>query len=296
MKPRLEPRSPRLSAQSLLAYRRVESAFPFDWHYHGEYELTWIEAGEGTRYVGDTVEPYIAGDLVLLGSNLPHTWSSERPARKARAHRAVVVQFQRSVFDSNPGPEFAAVRDLLARAERGLRFPSGMIASGAWLELTTLRGIDAWCALARLLDQLAHAKGASPIASHGYLPAPRHGSQRRYERALAFVAQQAAAGPVYLREAARVVHLSPAAFSRFFQRFSGTTFVNHVNGLRVAKAARLLAETDQPVATIAFACGFGNLSNFNRRFRALKGLTPLAYRSRFAGPGLPPGTSPRRKR
>lgn len=295
MKPRLEPRPPRLSAQSLLAFHRVEAAFPFEWHYHGECELTWIEAGEGTRYVGDTVEPYVAGDLVLLGGNLPHTWSSERPVQKARAHRAVVVQFQATIFD-HPGPEFAAVRHLLARLDRGLRFPTDAIAPRTWLELTTLRGLEAWCALARLLDQLAHSEGATPIASPGYLPAPRHGSRKRYERALAFVAQQAEAGPVYLRDAARVVHLSPAAFSRFFQRFSGETFVRHVNGLRIAKAARLLAETDQPVATIAFACGFGNLSNFNRRFRALKGLTPLAWRSRFSGPDLPTETSRRRRR
>jgi AraC-like DNA-binding protein len=295
MKPRLEPRPPLLSEQSFLAFRRVESAFPFDWHFHPEGELTWIEAGEGTRYVGDTVEPYQPGDLVLLGGNLPHTWSSERPARRKGAHRAVVVQFPVTLFEGAAGPEFAAVRDLLSRASRGLHFPAGVTSPETWSELASLRGLAAWCALARLLDRLARVEGARPIASPGYLPAPRHGSRRRFERALAFVAQQAEAGPVYLRDAARVVHLTPAAFSRFFQRFAGETFVRHVNGLRVAKASRLLVETDQSVATIAFACGFGNLANFNRRFRALKGVTPLAWRSRFAAPWSPQGTSPKHK-
>jgi AraC-like DNA-binding protein len=206
-----------------------------------------------------------------------------------------VIQFPGSLFEACPGPEFAAVRDLLARARRGLHFPPDATAAETWREITSLRGLEAWCALARLLDHLARLASARPIASAGYLPAPRHGSQRRFERALAYIAQRAETGPVYLRDAARIVHLTPAAFSRFFQRFAGETFVRHVNGLRVAKASRLLVETDEAVATIAFACGFENLANFNRRFRALKGVTPLAYRSRFAGPWSRQETSPRRK-
>ncbi len=291
MKPRFEPRAPRPSEQSFLAFRRVESAFPFAWHYHVECELTWIESGEGTRYVGDVIEPYGPGDLVLLGSGLPHTWSSERPVRRAGAHRAVVAQFTADLFLAQEGPEFAAVRDVLSRSARGLRFPAGGVDRGIWADLVAARGLDAWCRLARLLDALARQDEARPIASAGYLPQPRHGPAHRFGRALAFVGEQADHGPVYLRDVARVVHLSPAAFSRFFRRFAGEPFVRYVNGLRVAKAARLLAETDRPVAAIAFDCGFGNLANFNRRFREQKGCAPLAFRARFALPSSPPGTS-----
>lgn len=291
MKPRLEPRAPRPAEQSFLAFRRIESAFPFDWHYHAECELTWIEAGAGTRYVGDVIEPYEPGDLVLLGGGLPHTWSSERPGRRARAHRAVVAQFSAETFLELEGPEFAAVRDVLARAARGLRFPTGSVSAEVWSGLVEARGLDAWCRLARLLDTLARDSAARPIASAGYLPQPSHGPEHRFGRALSYVREQVELGPVYLRDAARVVHLSPAAFSRFFRRFAGEPFVRHVNGLRVAKAARLLAETDRPVAAIAFDCGFGNLANFNRRFRERKGCAPLAFRARFAPPSSPPGRS-----
>lgn len=269
-------------------------AFPFDWHYHAEVELTWIESGEGTRYVGDVIEPYGPGDLVLLGGGLPHTWSSERPGGRARAHRAVVTQFSAETFLGRDGPEFAAVRDVLSRAARGLRFPAGCVANEVWAGLVSARGLDAWCRLAHLLDVLARQPGARTIASAGYLPRPRHGPEHRFGRALAYVGENVEIGPVYLRDAARVVHLSPAAFSRFFRRFAGETFVRYVNGLRVAKAARLLVETDRPVAGIAFDCGFGNLANFNRRFRERKACAPLAFRAQFAPPtttSLPPGTS-----
>lgn len=59
---------------SLRAYRRAERSFDWNWHYHPEIELTLITRGAGTRLVGDHSADYQAGDLVLLGSNLPHSW------------------------------------------------------------------------------------------------------------------------------------------------------------------------------------------------------------------------------
>lgn len=87
---------------------------------------------------------------------------------------------------------------------------------------------------------------------------------------------------LYLGDAARAANLTPAAFSRFFQRMSGVSFVDHVNELRIGKAARLLAEEDRPIAEIAFACGFGNLANFNRRFREYKKMSPREFRGHYA--------------
>jgi AraC-like DNA-binding protein len=286
MKPALEPRRARQATQSFTAYHRVEAEFPFAWHYHAELELTWIEAGSGSRIVGDHAEPYQTGDLVLLGRDLPHTWSSEHPRRRAGAHRAVVVQFSAELFAQGgtaTEAEFGPLRDLLRRASRGLAFPAGLARAvqAELLALCTLRGLEAWCALARLLDRLARAPEARPLASPTYVPSPGQGPRRRHERALACIEAQLTDPTLDLPRVARAVHLSPAAFSRFFRRQAGATFVAYLNAARVAHAARLLVETEQSVAAIAFASGFGNLSNFNRRFRAEHGEAPLAYRRRF---------------
>ncbi len=285
MKPRLEPRRARSSAQSFIAFRRVEPAFPFSWHYHAEIELTWIEAGSGSRVVGDCIEPYGPGDLVLLGGGLPHTWSSETPAGRARGHRAVVVQFPPGLFGeaASAGAEFSAIHDLLGRTGRGLVFPveEAEAERGALVGLVEARGLAAWCGLARLLDRLARVDGARMLASASYAPSAGQGARRRFERAQAFIEAHVEDESLYLGQVARAVHLTPAAFSRFFQRMAGVSFVAHVNELRIGKAARLLAETDRPVAEIAFACGFGNLANFNRRFRELKGMAPRDFRARY---------------
>src|SRR6478672_11896129 len=80
---------------SFHCFRRDEPFFPFAWHYHPELELTWIEASEGERIVGDHVASYGPGELVLLGSNLPHAWASSVPdaSRDPDAARAIVIQF-----------------------------------------------------------------------------------------------------------------------------------------------------------------------------------------------------------
>src|SRR5580692_12119407 len=76
-----------------VAVREFEfPAFRFPWHRHPEVELTWILEGSGLRCVGDSVEPFQAGDFCLLGPNLPHAWLSAPTKTSGRA-RSLVIQF-----------------------------------------------------------------------------------------------------------------------------------------------------------------------------------------------------------
>jgi AraC-like DNA-binding protein len=81
-----------------------------------------------------------------------------------------------------------------------------------------------------------------------------------------------------LSEAAQLVHLSEGAFSRFFKTHTGKTFPCFVNELRIGRACRLLTETDETITEIAYGCGFANLSNFNRQFLRLRGMSPRSFR------------------
>lgn len=280
----VEPRRIRPEGQSFAAFRCAAASFPFWWHHHPEVELTWIESGAGTRFVGDHIAPFGPGDLVLLGSDLPHTWSSEGRAGRARSHRAIVVHLPADLFDAS-APEFDAIRGLLARARRGCAFSAHASAAvaEALVALPSQRGLAAWCALASTLERLAADRGATVLASDGWTPADRHGVQARLARALAFVDAHLADDSLALGDVARTVHLSAAGFSRFFRAHTGRTLVQHITELRIAAACRRLSETEESVAAIAYACGFGTLANFNRRFRALKGTTPSAFRARFRG-------------
>lgn len=260
---------------------RSEPRFPFRWHFHDEYELTLITRGTGRRFVGDSLEAYDPGDLVLFGEDLPHAYVSDT----ADGNEAVVLQFRRSflgreLFDA---PDFAAVGALLARSRRGLAFPPGALPEARMRGLGRLDGAERTLGLLGVLVELARIPDPRPLASEHYQPTLNVTTRARIDVVCRFL-QEAYARPVTLAEVAAVAHLTPAAFSRFFQREMGRTLTAYLTELRISAACRLLASTDLPVATIAGRCGYGNLANFNRRFRALKQMAPREYRRAFVTP------------
>ncbi len=278
--------------QSFIAFRHAAASFPFYWHYHPEFELTYVERGSGTRYVGDSIRPFQSGDLVLLGGNLPHTWCSDNRSASPRSHGAIVVHFPRDLFVSG-APEFEAIQGLLRAAERGLVFGPGVARAAArqLRSLPRLGGLAAWCGLVKLLDCLARTSRSEPLVSPGYAPRLSAVAQRRIERILQCVETQAGSSELGLAGLSRLVHMSPASLSRFFRQMTGRTLVSHITQTRLGMACRKLIESDDGVAVIAFSCGFENLANFNRHFRRSLGMTPTAYRSRFNRRGSWPQVS-----
>jgi len=289
------------SGQSFVVRERVDPSFDFRWHFHPEFELTFIAQSSGQRFVGDSIERYRDGDLVLLGPNLPHTWMSERQqtypplpplmkrgktaaAAKTPKHRAIYAQFLSDFAGSEflEKPELATVARLLDRAAQGLRFTGKTQQAAARLmpELLAASGLQQMLKLLEILDLLARSKDATPLSSKTFAPSLKRRDERRIDDVCRFIHENIAQ-PIEQPEAARRAHLSVSAFSRFFKKSLGRTFSEYVNELRVGQACRLLIESDKSIAEIAFSSGFENLSNFNRRFRALKKISPREYRRKF---------------
>lgn len=272
------------SRQSSFTFRDKSSPrFPFSWHFHPEYELTLIVESRGTRFVGDRVERYDDGDLVLIGPNLPHTWFSEPHDDEPRRHKAVVVQFGHTFLGSGffERPELAEVARLLDRSSQGLRFTGRTreLAAGELLALRKLGGLDRLLGLLRVLEILSDGRGTHSLSSPTFTPTLDKTRQRRIDRVLGFINERYTTS-ITQPEAAAVVHMSPAVFSRFFKRTVGRTFVEYVGDMRVSHACRLLIETDLPIVDVCFRSGFNNLSNFNRRFLKIRNVGPREFRRR----------------
>jgi AraC-like DNA-binding protein len=259
--------------------------FPFRWHFHPEYELTLIVSGEGRRFVGDHIGEFAAGDLVLLGRNLPHTWHSRENEFSAPARsQAICIQFADDFLGADffARPELARARRLLKRSAVGLRFGErthGLVAR-RMMAMCKVDPLGRLVELLGLLDLLARSRDVAELSTAGFAPSLRVEDRRRIDRVYRFLSEHSSR-PIALDEAARLVHMSPTTFSRFFHRTSGKHFTAYVNELRVGSACRLLIETDRGIADIALEVGFGNLSNFNRRFLELKQTRPRDYRQHF---------------
>ncbi len=250
------------------------------WHFHPEFQITLVLKSTGYRLVGDNITPLAPGDLVLVGSNLPHVWQQDPEGGRTVVH-AIVVRF----LDTSLGrdfleiPEAAAVKRLLRGAGRGLRVTGqtrDMAAAGV-LRLATAKGLRRITELLGVLETLAHSRELEPIASAGFVPSLASEDQGRMERVIAHIHAHLT-GEIDRTTVARAAHLSAGAFSRFFKLRTGKTLPEYVNELRVGRACRLLADENRKVTDVALDCGFRNLPNFNRRFREITRQTPREYR------------------
>jgi AraC-like DNA-binding protein len=254
-------------------------------HAHPEYELIYVASSRGLRYAGAQLGRFSEGDLSLYGPLLPHHYYSD-PAESLsdRWGHARVVKFLRgfagpSFFET---PELAPVKRMLEEAAGGLDFQKSS-ASKALPLLDQLFKSQGAKRFALLLDLLCLLSGEpwERISAPAPDAAPCQPDER-VGKALRFIHGRLAANDKpSLAEAAAQASLSTAAFSRIFKRATRKSFVAYVNEVRLERACARLLESDDTVASICYASGFNNLSNFNRQFAKRKGLTPVLFRKSF---------------
>ena len=264
------------------AFENWTRTFSAQYHFHPELELTAILGGNGRRIIGDHIETFAAGDLVLIGANVPHQYAGA-DARQSHSRWAgcVVIQFSPEAlgFPLLNSAEGASLRVLLEKAARGLKFSDAV----SRLVITKMRalvrtdGPARFITLLEILHLLAGAKETHRLASPSHVPSLDLRNSSRIARACEFIQKQFHE-PISQADAASHVALSPSAFSRMFRRGTGLTFTKFLGGVRLSEACRLLMETDDTIVHICHCCGFANLSNFNRRFLAAKKVTPREFR------------------
>jgi hypothetical protein len=260
---------------SFYVFRYQVPYFQFKWHYHPEFELTYIVKGNGYRIVGNSYEPFADGDLVLLGSNLPHTWSGK--ANGDSDSDAIVIQFS-SEFIS-PFLELSEsqlIKKMLENSSRGIRFDQDEKLISKIVDLTESQGIDRIINLISILDQLSKKQNRL-IAPNTFHNVVSKKSEVRINKVCLFI-QNNFQNKIYLKEIADLIYLTESNFCKFFKRATGKTYSDYLNEIRINEASRLLIQTDKTVSQIAFNCGFETLSYFNRVFLNKKGMTPSIYR------------------
>ena len=256
------------------------------WHFHPEYQLTLAIRSNGHRLVGDHIAPLHAGDLVLVGSNLPHVWQQDETQSdpSGPAVHAIIVRFLETFAgrDFLQIPEMEPVRRLLRRAARGLQVTGRTreIISERMRLLPHLVGAERIAGLLSILGALARSKELQPIASPGFLPLLDRSDQDRMQRVCNHINAHLT-GRIDRSRVAREANLSDGAFSRFFKLRTGKTLPQFINELRIGRACRLLAHDDAKITEVALNCGYSNLANFNRRFLEIVGVSPRRYRRQF---------------
>jgi AraC-like DNA-binding protein len=262
----------------------------FDWHQHSQVELVLTLNGYGTRFLGDSVEPYGDPDLVLVGAHMPHTWRSEHEGR----HQSVVVQFEENFLgpDLFRRPEFHPIAAMIKASKAGIKFndADAKTMTPRIEELPELAPLQRTVALLSILADLAELEHTllSPAST---LPSANEYVRRRLSKVVDLVSQRFAE-EIPLAEVAAHAAMTPSSFSRFFHREMGRTLTDYIAEVRLSAAKRMLLDTDMLIGDVAERSGFGNLSHFNKRFRDQEGMSPREFRRRYA-PGVTAAKTPK---
>jgi AraC-like DNA-binding protein len=255
----------------------------FYWHYHPEIELVFIKAPTGIRHVGQHISSYEESDLILIGPNIPHL-NFDYGLRTEYEH--IVVQLRRDFMGGSLEltPELWDIKNLFAKAVYGLSF-TGETKEKAAEKLRSIDSLDPYHQLQMLLEVfqlLANSEDVLVLndkdTAIDFLLKDKIRMGAIYEYIHAHFNQK----PDVHHIAAKV-HLTTAAFCRYFKKQTNMTFTDFVNYYRVNQAKSYLLH-DQNVTETCFTVGFESVSYFNRLFKKIVGLNPSEFKKRYHAP------------
>ena len=257
------------------------------WHYHSEVELIHFKKGEGTQFIGDSIKRFKAGDVVIVGSNLPHYWRFDDIyfEENTRALADVRVSHFNERFWGEQFlhlPENNNIKTILERAKRGLQITGKAKQRVAELleQLLVAEGTQRIILLMEALSAIASCKQLVSLSSIGFKPELVEVESDRinaiYEYSIKNFQRK-----IQLEEIAEVANISPNSFCRYFKSRTRKTYSQFLIELRVGHACKLLIENNQCIKRLCYESGFNNFTSFHKYFKLITGKSPLTYQKEF---------------
>ncbi len=263
-------------SSSIHLYEYNKKDFETPLHFHPEYELVYIIEGKGTRYVGDNVSEFVEGDLVLLAPNVNHCWKNYK--HFSGQCRSLVIQWKEGLLGNQV--EYEPLKMFLQKSRRGLRFKKPGKLLSQLMDLQKEEGLGRILSLISLLNVLSSEVEVQALSSGFQMGRRTLKNNERLDKLYEFV-EHNYQQRISLEQAAAEVHMTKEAFARFFKKHTNKTFFTYLNEFRIARACRMIKESDCSVTQLCFDNGFESLAYFHRMFKQLKAATPLQYKKKL---------------
>ncbi|MGK9118898.1 AraC family transcriptional regulator [Olivibacter jilunii] len=270
-------------ATSSLNVRRVMTPNLNDrWHCHEELELVCFHKGTGTLFIGDHIRTFLAGDLVLIGSNLPHHWRYDHSIRLLSDNTpfTTTLHFRRDFLGQTwlNLPEAKAIKSLLLKAERGVLI-SGLETKTLFGNVERICDADGFRKILDLLDclrKMTECKGLNTLSSRGFQYTGNKVETDRLNNIYHYILTNFQEN-LNLEKVAQVADLAPSSFCRYFKVTTGKTYSRFLQDVRIGYACKLLLSDQLSVKQVCYSSGFRNYTSFHEAFKAATGMTPKAY-------------------
>lgn len=262
---------------------RLKDKFNYPLHCHSAYELNYVQNAEGAqRIVGDSVETIGNYDLVLIANpNLVHSWVQGEQQLSTQIHE-ITIQMQPDVFYDTIMSKaiYSDIAYMLQRAQLGLCFSWRAVLDNHQLvsriaeeQDRFMKNLHIW----HLLYNLAQDKDARVLASSAFNNVATAHDSDRVHKVEQYIKEHYFED-ICLNDLAKLTNMTAVSFSRFFKLHTGRTVSEYLIDIRLGYAAHELVNSNSPTAEIAYACGFNNLSNFNRLFKKYRSMSPSEFK------------------
>jgi AraC-like DNA-binding protein len=263
-------------------------SYPFaPLHHHQEYEMVLVEKGKGKRMVGDNVDRFEEKDLVFTGPFLPHQWILDEDC--AQEARAFVIQFNFDFLGDRffDIPENAGTKKFLQESVRGFSFygKTKHLLISTLVKMKNSSPEDRLYSLLAIFKIFSTTTEVIPLSSSGSIESFMQKDNQIMQKALQYILQNFQ-NSIHIDELLEITNMSYPTFYTHFYRDFKMTYKQYLLGVRLDFACKLLKNDTLSVSEIAYNCGFGNLSNFNRQFRKAKKVTPSQYRKQLFSSAL----------
>ena len=247
---------------------------------HINFEIALIENCSGKRFIGDHIEDFEGTELVLMGSYLPHCWQYYKTVDPNIQPHAAIIHFfpdfmGKEMLDK---PEAKGLHQLFNNASKGILYTGETLGIARMIIQRMLfeTGLERVSSLLRLLDILARSTTCRVLSSPYYNTIETSAESKRLNQVFDYVFAHFKE-EISLHEVANLLPMSTAAFCRLFKRNTNRTLTDFLKELRIGHAAKLLLEGKHNVTEACYESGYNNISNFNKHFREIKGLSPRDF-------------------
>ncbi|MGO4292220.1 AraC family transcriptional regulator [Chitinophaga sp. RAB17] len=251
---------------------------------HINFEIALLENCSGKRFIGDHIEDFNGPELVLLGSYVPHCWQYYQLIDPLISPQAVVIHFFPNFLGKEllEKPEAKQLNILFEKAAKGVLFTGSTLHTAKMImhQMVFVSGLTRIALMIRLLDILSQSETSSVLSSPFYNTVENSGEAKKINKVFDHIFQNFR-NDITLQEVADLIPMSSAAFCRFFKRNTNRTLIDFVKEVRIGHAAKLLLEGHYNVAEASYNSGYNNISNFNKHFKEIKGLSPRDFMKQY---------------
>ncbi|MEL1240770.1 AraC family transcriptional regulator [Flavobacterium flavipallidum] len=273
-----------ISESSPLKVRFFDYAhFSYPLHFHSEYEIIYIEEGTGTRFLGNNIAQFSAGNILLIGSNLPHFMKSDDIYHSENSNlrvKGTIIQFEKDFmyYSINHYPHFIKIKKLLQDSLRGIYFSSvnSPKLKDLLSKLPLENGLNQLMLFLELLKEMSETSNRQIISTSDFINETIYDTAR-IDKIISYLNKNYTRH-ISLEEIASFAAMNAAAFCRYFKSKTGKSFKNYILDMRMGYACKLLIMEDISISDISSQCGFESISHFNKTFKKSLGYIPTQYR------------------